>query len=383
MSSNKAHALLSPSASERWLACPPSARLNEQYEDTTSIYAAEGTLAHAFGELFLQRALKLVTLKTFNAQLEGLRSNALYYKGMEAEVQEYVDYVLSVYNEAKQEDPAAEIFIEQRLDISAYAPKCFGTGDAIVLSKDYVHVIDLKFGKGVAVEADDNPQLKLYGLGAAEEYGFLHDIKEIRVTIAQVRLGNLLTFKAPAKDVIAWGADYVRPRAQLAFDGEGDFAVGGHCRFCKHGALCKARAKHYEEAYTKAKDTELSNAELAQYLGILSGMIAWADALKELALTKALLGETIPQWKVVEGRSVRRITDEPATAGLLKAEGFTDVDIYKLRGLTDLEKLVGKKRFAELTQDYIEKPPGKPTLAPETDKRPALDLVSDGLEFDN
>lgn len=383
MAAERDHALLSPSSAERWLACPPSARLNDKYDDPSSVYAEEGTLAHSFGETLLKAALKQISPQKKGAELKKLREHELYYKNMEDEVQEYVDYVLAEYEAALEADPAAEVFIEQKLDLSRFAPESFGTGDAVILCKDYVHVIDLKFGRGIAVEADDNPQLKLYGLGAAEEFGFLHDISEIRVTIAQVRLGNMLTFKAPAKEVYAWGEEHVRPIAELAFAGEGEFQVGDHCRFCLHGAVCKPRAKYYEDAYDRARETELSYEEIAHYLTIIKDISIWADALKEGALQMALAGEEIPQWKVVEGRSNRRVTNEPEAAKALKAEGLTDEEIFKLRGITELEKRVGKKRFAEIAQSYIEKPQGKPTLAPVTDKRPAIDLISDGLDFDN
>ncbi len=193
----------------------------------------------------------------------------------------------------------------------------------------------------------------------------------------------MLTFKAPAKEGYAWGEEHVRPIAELAFAGEGEFQVGDHCRFCLHGAVCKPRAKYYEDAYDRARETELSYEEIAHYLTIIKDISIWADALKEGALQMALAGEEIPQWKVVEGRSNRRVTNEPEAAKALKAEGLTDEEIFKLRGITELEKRVGKKRFAEIAQSYIEKPQGKPTLAPVTDKRPAIDLISDGLDFDN
>lgn len=383
---SKLHALLSPSSAERWLACPPSAKINARLEESESRYAAEGTLAHSVAELQLQLATKAITKRKYNAELKHLAEDELFYQGMLEEVQEYTDYVMTVYQEAIAEDPAAEIFIEQQLDLSKYAPESFGTGDALILTKDYVHVIDLKFGKGVAVEADDNPQLKLYGLGALEEYEFLHDIEEVRVTIAQVRRGSILTFRAPADEVRAWGEEYVRPRAELAFRGEGEFQAGDHCRFCKFGAKCKARAQFFESEFQKAQDQSLSNEETARLLGLVKSMVDWAKQLEESALEAALAGENFPGWKVVEGRSIRRITNSSGLSQTLIAEGFQEEDIYKpveLKGLGDLEKLVGKKTFSDLSEPYIEKPPGKPTLAPETDKRPAIDLVMSGLEFDN
>ncbi len=381
----KKHAVLSPSSSERWLACPPSAQINARMEDTTSRYAAEGTLAHKIAELQLQLALGEITKRKFNSEMKKIEADELFYRGMIDEVQEYTDLVMTLYQEAKKEDPAAEIYVEQKLDLDTYAPESFGTGDAVILTKDYAHVIDLKFGKGVAVEADDNPQLKLYGLGALEEFGFLHDIKEVRATIAQIRRGSILTYRAPTAEVLDWGLNYVRPRAELAFKGEGEFQAGDHCKFCKFGTKCKARAKFYEEEFTKAEKASLSNEDIGRLLGIIKDMVDWAKALEEDALASALAGETIPGWKIVEGRSVRKITDQDGLVKVLKKEGYTEDEFYKpvqIKGLGDLEKLIGKKQFDELSKPYIEKPPGKPTLAPENDKRPAIDLVVSGLEFD-
>jgi len=379
------HAVLSPSSAERWMACPPSARINERLDDSNSRFAAEGTLAHSIAELQLRLATKEITKKEYNARLKELKADELFYPGMTEEVQEYTDLVMTLYQEAKDEDPAAEIFIEQRLDLDQYAPESFGTGDAVILTKKYVHVIDLKFGKGVAVSAEDNPQLKLYGLGAYEEYGFLHDLEELRATIAQVRLNSILTFKAPVADVVKWGLEVVRPPAELAFKGEGPFKAGPHCRFCRFGPKCKARALYYEAEFKKAQEQALSNSDVARLLGIVKEMVSWAKDLETYALESALAGQAFPGWKLVEGRSVRRITNEDGVSQVLFDEGFSKDDIYKplqLKGLGELEKLAGKKRFSELAAPYIEKPPGKPTLAPESDRRPPIEPVVQGLDFD-
>lgn len=380
------HAILSPSSAERWLACPPSAQINARLEDTGSVFAAEGTLAHKIAELQLSLALKQITKRIYNTKVKKLQEDELFYQGMMDEVQEYTDFVMSEYQSALSEDPAAEIYIEQRLDLSTYAPESFGTGDAVILTKDYVHVIDLKFGKGVVVDAEENPQLKLYGLGALEEFGFLHDIKEVLVTIAQVRLGSISTYRAPASEVLRWGKAYVRPRAELAMKGEGEFFPGDHCRFCKFGPQCKPRAEYYEDEYERYQGVTLTNEDLSRLLGLIKSITDWAKDIEENALFAALVGDEIPGWKLVEGRSVRKITDDEGLASMLFDEGFTSDDVYKpqeLKNLGDLEKLVGKKRFSEISEPYIEKPPGKPTLVPNSDKRPAIDLITRGLDFDN
>lgn len=380
------HALLSASSANRWLMCPPSAQINEDFEDgVVSVYALEGTLAHDIGELKLRLELGEITKRKFNAELKKIKNHELFYEGMVEDVQVYVDLVMELYKEYQEEDPHAEIFIEQRLDYSKYAPEGFGTGDAVILSKETVHVIDLKFGKGVVVDANDNPQLKLYALGAYEELGFLHDLKTAKATIAQVRLGSTPTFETSVEDLITWAEDVVAPVAELAFKGSGEFKAGDWCRWCKFGPTCRARADHFINLYDEKKDRELTPEEVGLLLALLDEMSAWIKDVQDGATKELTEGGTIPGWKLVEGRSNRRISDPDGLAEILLEE-HREEDIFKpkeLITLGGLEKLVGKKKFLEISSSFITKPPGKPALAPESDKRPAIYDVADELEFED
>lgn len=381
------HAILSASSAERWLHCPPSALINEELPDFSSSYAEEGTLAHAIGELGLQLASGKITKRKYTAELKKLKEHSLFYPGMLDEVQDYVDFVVGEWTEAKKKDPEADTLIEQRLDYSKYAPEGFGTGDAVIVAKGVVHVIDLKFGTGVIVDPYENAQLKLYALGAYEALHFLYDIETVKVTIAQVRLDAIRTFETTVKDLVRWGEETVKPAAALAIEGKGELNPGEWCAktYCKFRDRCKARAQHYQKLYEQHRDRELTNEEIGQLLPVLDAMKKWAREMEEGALNELLTGGTIPGWKAVEGRSNRRITSPEAFAEALLSEGYGEHEVFKpleLKGITDLEKLVGKREFKTFEGTFIEKPPGKPTLAPEHDKRPIINDVEAELTFD-
>lgn len=378
------HAILSASSAHRWLECTPSALIEEELPDSTSIYAEEGTLAHSIGELMLRLATKEITKRKYNSELKKLQKDDLYYEGMLDEVQLYADFVLGLYESYKKEDPLTELYIEQRLDYSKYAPEGFGTGDAVIMSLKTIHVVDLKFGKGVPVDPYENPQLKLYGLGAYEEYSFLHDIETVKVSVAQVRLDSFGTFETSAKELLDWGEKIVRPKAELAFAGKGDFVPGDWCTFCKFKARCKKRSETFMEIYQEKKDRVLSNEEIAGLLPELDALQKWAKDIQEGALNEILEGGSIPGWKAVEGRSTRKITDELGLAEALLKD-FSEEEIFRpkeLKTITNLEKLMGKKDFAQMSEGFITKPPGKPTLAPLSDKRPAINDITDELDFE-
>jgi len=371
------HALLSASSAERWLNCTPSARLNEKIPDTTSPYAAEGTLAHSIGELQLELALKLITKRKYNAELKKLQEHELYYAGMLDEVEDYTNYVLETYHEAVNKTKDAVIFLEERLDYSDFVPEGFGTGDCIIIADGEMEIIDLKFGKGVEVSAVDNPQLKLYALGAYNKYGFIYGIEKITMTIAQVRLNNISSWTISAVMLEDW-AESIKEKADLAFQGKGELVPGKWCTFCKVRHTCRARAESNLKAYQAYNQDPnlLGIEEVAKILGQADEIAAWVKELKDYALEEALKGTRFPGWKLVEGRSNRKIDDEEALAERLLAEGYTEDKIYKpktLEGITNLEKVVGKKKFATLSEGLISKPPGKPTLVIEDDKRPELD----------
>jgi len=376
------HALLSASAAERWLNCTPSARLNEKIPDTESFYAAEGTLAHSIGELQLKLALKRINKKQFNIELKKMKENELFYEGMIDEIQDYVDYVLEQYNTAVSRSKDAVIFLEEKLDFSNYVPEGFGTGDCIIISDGEMEIVDLKFGKGVEVSPVDNSQLKLYALGAYEKYGFIYGIEKITVTIAQVRLNNISSWTISADMLIEWAENELREKAKLAFEGKGELNPGPWCTFCKVRQTCRARTEKNISFYENYKrDPNLLEVEdISEILGQVDEIEKWAKEMKEYALEEALKGVKFPGWKLVEGRSNRVIDNPDALVKVLVAEGYDEEKLYKprtLEGITALEKLVGKKKFNELAANFISKPPGKPTLVPEDDKRPELDSAEE------
>ncbi|MEY8416700.1 DUF2800 domain-containing protein [Tissierella praeacuta] len=376
------HALLSASSAERWLNCTPSARLSERYDDTTSTYAAEGTLAHSLGELQLQLALKSITKKKYNEELKKLKTDELFYEGMVDEVEDYVNYVLETYHEAVAKSKDAVIFLEERLDFSSYVPEGFGTGDCIIIADGEMEIIDLKFGKGVEVSPINNSQLKLYALGAYEKYGFIYGIEKITMTIAQVRLNNISSWTITSSMLEEWAETELKPKASVAFEGKGETIPGSWCTFCKVRQICKARAYMNKGLYNKfQKDPNLLNIEeIAEILGQASDIEKWAKEIKDYALDEALKGTRYLGFKLVEGRSNRKIEDEDALATVLLDKGYKEDKIYKpktLEGITNLEKLIGKKKFTELAGELITKPPGKPTLVTEDDKRPELDSAEE------
>lgn len=378
-----AHAVLSPSSAERWLHCTPSARLEAKEKDAGSIYAQEGTLAHAIAEVKLKEYSGKLTKKAAEDELLKLQKSDLFYTGMMDEIQEYVDFCIASKNAMA---PDAVMGVEERLDLSAYAPDSFGTGDCILIDQRRIHIIDLKFGTGQVVDVVENPQLKLYALGAYRAWGFIFEtIKEVWITIAQVRLGNIETYKIPVNDLLAWGEE-IRPRAKMAYRGEGEREPGAWCRFCKVKTTCRKRTEWLLNGVNTEKPANtLSDKEIAALLFKAEDLKTWAKELEEYALNEALNGQKYDGWKIVAGRSVRKITDPDGFAKVLQEKGYSAEQIYKpqqLEGITALEKIIGKKDFTALSKNYIEKPQGKPTLAPETDKRPELFSAETEFEFE-
>ena len=380
------HALLGASSAERWINCTPSARLTEQLRDTGSVYAAEGTLAHRLAEIILMAWLVAGkdAADIYKDEYEAVINHELFYEGMIDEVSVYTNYVIEQFNESIQTTGDPLIFLEERLDFSNYVPEGFGTGDCIIIADGTLEIIDLKFGKGVEVSAEDNPQLMLYALGAYEKYGFIYDIQNIKMTIAQVRLGNISSSIITAEALISWAEQVVSPAAQLAYAGEGEQVPGSWCKFCGLKAECKARAEKNLAFVKKYQDATITMELMAAILDQAGEITSWISDVTETALIKALDGEEIPGYKVVEGRSNRQISDDAALAEILEKETAKPEEIWKpkaLQTITALEKLFGKKRFAELAQAYIVKPPGKPTLVPNSDKRPALDSPEDDFDM--
>lgn len=380
-----AHAMLSASGASRWMACTPSARLEQQFENKTSDYAAEGTLAHELGELKLRKELEGLSTRSFNSKVKKIQEDKLYTADMPDYVDMYVETCLERVSEAKATTPDALFKIEQRLDFSEWVPEGFGTGDFVIIADGTMEVCDLKYGKGVPVSANNNKQMMLYALGAISEFSFLYDIEKVRMTIIQPRLDNISTFEVTVEDLLKWAEEYVKPKAELAIKGEGEFCAGDHCKFCRAKAVCRARAeKNLELAkYEFEKPPTMDNNDIAYVLSKVDELVSWASDVKEYALEEALKGEEFEGYKVVEGRSNRKWSSEDDVAEVLIGQGFKENLIYtkKLTGITNMESAIGKKEVQRLLGDYIIKPVGKPTLVPVADKRePYNPAKSDFLE---
>lgn len=378
--SSRAHALLSASGASRWLNCTPSARLEEKYQESKqSVYAEEGTLAHEFGQLNIQFAVGHITAKTHGTEIKRLRKHKLYSTEMEPEVQKYVDYVIETYNVVKQTCPDAILLIEERLDYSHLVEGGFGTGDICIIADGVLYVIDLKYGKGVQVDADENSQLKLYGCGALRKFEMLYDIHTIQLVIVQPRLDHISEYQLSADALNAWGEEIVKPKAALAYKGEGNQIAGSWCKFCKVKAMCKALANQNTQLakHDFADPNLLSDEELIAIYDQIPMLVDWANAVGEHILATALKGKQWPGHKVVEGKSNRKWLDEEKVKNNLFDIGYTETEYLniKLKGIGDIEKLVGKKTFPELFGAYVIKPQGAPTLVPIADKRPALGSV--------
>jgi hypothetical protein len=379
----RAHALLGASSASRWLTCTPSARLEESLNlpEESSVFAEEGTFAHELSELEIRYSLDFIGLEDYVSAKNAARLSAHYSEEMVEETDKYVAFVLDAWKEAKGLDPFAEILIEDKQDLTPWIEEGFGTNDVVIISLKTLTVIDLKFGKGLKVSAKDNPQLMLYALGALDKHGFAYDIEDVRLVIHQPRLGGVSEFTLKALALEAWGDKFVKPRAALAFEGAGEFKPGEHCRFCKASSVCRALA---EENLALAKfDFEapalLEEAELAEIFDKAAGFVKWINSVTDYVQKQALAGNVLPGYKLVEGRANRVITDELAVKSKLRGEGFKIDEILntKLKGLGDLEKLLGKVDFEKLVGPFVIKPAGKPTLVTADDPRPAYNSIEE------
>jgi hypothetical protein len=372
----RAHAVLSASGAHRWLVCTPSARLEAELPDSTSQYAEEGTLAHELAEALLRRCLDEISPEEFDRFVQEVSKDPRYSGEMLEHVQRYVDVAMERINEARARNADALVLVEQRLDFSRWVPDGFGTGDCVIVADDTLEVVDLKYGQGVPVQAAGNPQIRLYALGALDTYGALFDIERVRMTIVQPRLDSVTTDEITAAELLDWAETVVRPAAEKAAAGEGEPVPGEHCRFCKVKATCRARAEYNLELarYEFAPPELLTDEEIAEVLARAEELQRWVADIQEYALQQALNGNPPPGWKLVEGRSTRRYTDETAIYNALVDAGYDPDDIAPrtLLSVSKLEKRLGRKTFEELVGKWVDKPPGKPTLVPESDKRPAL-----------
>ena len=365
----KGHAVLSASSSERWLNCPPSARLCEAYEDKGSDYAAEGTDAHALAESRLKQALGIPT--------EDPVENLTWYNAeMEDCAQGCAAYVVELLETAKQTCSDPVVMIEQRVDFSRWVPGGFGTGDCICIAEGLLNIVDLKYGAGIEVSADHNPQMMLYALGALEIFDGIYDIDTVRMTIYQPRKSNISIFEMSKDALLTWADTELTEKARLAYEGQGNFSCGEWCRFCKAKAECRERAIYNLRLaqYDFLNPALLQDEEIADILGRIDALTSWASDVKEYALQQAISGKEWTGWKLVEGRSNRKYTSEADVAAAVESVGLDPYE-RKVLGVTAMQKLLGKTRFEELLSPYIEKPQGKPTLVLESDKRPAMNTA--------
>ena len=373
------HAYLSASASHRWLACPPSAKLCANILDQASEYAQQGTDCHELCAYLVEKAL--------GRDVIDPTENLTYYDAeMQNCAEEYRNYVLEQIEAAKEFCKDPQVMIEQRLDFSRWVENGFGTGDCVIVADEILQIIDYKHGLGILVSAGDdehggNSQMMCYALGALEVFGDIYDINQIKMTIFQPRRNNISTYTISKENLLKWADEVLAPTAQLAYVGKGEFNAGDHCTFCKVKATCRKRAEYNLELakYDFEMPAILDDTEIAAILEKVDEMISWGNDIKDYALQQAQSGVHFEGWKIVEGRSNRKYTDENAVADTVKDAGFDPYE-KKLLGITAMSTLLGKKKFEELLGGLIYKPPGKPTLVPESDKRPAINTAKDDFK---
>ena len=372
------HSVLGASAAERWMHCTPSARLTEGMKDEETSYAAEGTAAHALCEWKVKKALKMRA---------GRRPTSDYWTDeMEECADNYRDYIMDLVSEARKicKDPIT--LIEQHLDFSCWVPDGFGTGDFLLVADGELNICDFKFGKGVPVYADHNPQMMLYALGALELFDVLYDIKTVTMTIFQPRLSNISVWSISAGDLYKWAEEELRPKAEMASKGEGEYTPGSWCRFCKAKSTCRARAESFLELARMEFQPPalLSDEEIAEVMEKADELSRWAGDIMAYASAAAINeGRHFDGYKIVEGRSVRKFSDPKAVEQAAREAGYTDIYNKTLITLTAFEKLMGKETFQEILGKYVEKPKGKLTLVPVSDKRPEVTVISAIDEFDD
>lgn len=368
------HAILSASGSHRWLECTPSARLSENFEDVNSSYALEGSMVHLMCEIKLCKALVLPCDEKLPQDFEITQE-------MEDSSDAYVEYILDILGEIKKTCKDPVVLVEQRLDFSNYVPEGYGTGDCVIVADGIIHIIDYKNGSGVKVDSYENPQMKLYALGALNLLDCLYNINTVSMTIFQPRIANISTYEMEKDKLIEWANNVLVPRAKLAYEGKGEFVPGDHCRFCKCKIKCTARAlANLQLASYEFKPADLlDDDEIEDIIGKIDNLVEWGNSIKEYALNEALKGKKWSKYKLVEGRSNRKFKSEEEVAKVVSDAGYDPYD-KKLLSITDMTKLLGKAKFVELLNKYIYKPQGKPTLVSIEDKRPEMNLAVDDFK---
>ncbi len=369
------HARNSPSALHRTLNCPPSLVLGEQFRDEESQYAAEGSAGHALAEHLIKKHLRLQTKRPVSD---------FYTDELLEAVDEYVAFVIAEIEDAKRECKNPIFSVEQRVDISEYSPDCFGTADMVIVTDKVVHIIDLKLGRGVEVSAEENPQLMAYGIGVLTMVDMLYDIQNVRLTIFQPRLNNHSTWEITASELKTWGEEVLKPRSAMAMAGAGEFHAGSWCRFCKARNQCRARA----EEFLKLAQMEfrqpalLTDEEIAKIIKVSDDLAKWAADIYAFAQDQAIVhGKQWHGYKLVEGRSNRKYSSDEEVIKAATAAGYTDIYKQSLLGVTDMERLMGKKEFSRILGNLVYKPQGKITLVPDTDKREAITKSTAAADF--
>lgn len=369
------HALLSPSSAHRWLNCPLAPRLEATLPEKPSEYAREGTVAHSVCEITAKKKFKKVKAAEYNRVIKKLKTDAVWDDEMLHTAETYVEHLTELAMEFANEPYIA---FEVKVDISDYVPEAFGRCDCVMFGGDTLIITDYKHGKGVPVSPDENPQLMLYALGALKLYKPLFGValKKVAVYIDQPRIGAYDGWTCTVDELLAWG-ESVKPKAQMAFMGFGEYHAGDWCRFCRANGICKAQAEQQIGAFDDFSAAVgnptalLSPSEMGEVLKRGETLVSWYETVREKALESLLNGEKIPGYKVVEGRSTRCWTDQDKALDKLQESGVDRAVIYDSvpKTLTQLEKLLGTARFKELVGEFVTKPQGKPTLALETDSR--------------
>jgi hypothetical protein len=373
------HAILSASSAHRWLHCTKSARLEESFENTSSTFAEEGTFMHELGELKLRRYLGEIKESDYKKKLKELQASPYFNSEIEEAVEVYVSFAKELIEDARKRCKDPLVLLEQRLDFSNLVESGFGTDDFLLMENDYLTILDLKGGQGVKVNSEQNPQMQLYALGALNLFDCLYDITTVRMIICQPRLENISTYEIPVEELLSWAENVLKPAAKLAWEGEGEFCPSDYtCKFCRAKATCKARAeKNLEIAKFEFKQASLlTKEEIIEILTKVDEITAWCKDIWSCAEARALEGEEFDGFKVVEGRSIRTYGDENAVIAKLTEAGYSEDEVFtrSLKGITALEKTLGKKVFAQVLDGLIVKPQGKPTLVPSSDKRDPITL---------
>lgn len=372
------HAKLPPSSAERWINCPGSIALSEELPTpASSSYADEGTIAHLAAENKLMQAAGFRTLEESVALEEEIRRSEYWCGEMDEATAFYRDAVMEILAAA---GPGAELMVEQHFSLDKWVLGSFGTSDAVVISDGTIEVIDLKYGRGIKVEAQGNPQLRLYGLGAADLFGELFEFDKVRMTIIQPRLDHISTEELPLSELLSWAETTVKPAAQAAAEGTGYTACGDWCRWCPAKAVCRTRAEYNMELVKDEFRAPgiLTDEEIGEVLQRAEELQRWVSDVQAYTLEQALAGRHFAGWKLVEGRSVRKYADDLKVAEALQAAGYPEAILYerKLYGITAMEKIVGKKKLTETLGDLIIKPAGKPVLVPTSDKREEINSAA-------